>query len=178
MADLQEKSNSFDQSVLDKATKIVNIPTWGSSSSSTITTTSPITEIQIDTRNQTDLDNPYLPIEIEAEEQENISDDLNILNTIPALAINTIATSHSRDEISCSVEVKKEVASNSIGRAPRHTRFTAKEDQYLREGIKKYGLKSWSLILKDNKFKFHPSRTRDSLRMRSDYVKFKKLLNE
>ena len=49
----------------------------------------------------------------------------------------------------------------------RNARFTAEEDQYLKADIEKLGKKAWSLILKDKLFRFHETRTRDSLRLGS-----------
>ena len=71
------------------------------------------------------------------------------------------------------VKIKREVAGNQV-KKPRNTKFSTEEDNFLKEGIKRYGQKSWSLILKDNNFEFHQSRTRDSLRMRADSASFRK----
>lgn len=63
------------------------------------------------------------------------------------------------------IEVKKE----EIRTGKRFLTFTAREDDHLREGFKKYGSskKKWSDILKDNTFSFQEGRTRDSLRVRA-----------
>ena len=73
------------------------------------------------------------------------------------------------------IVVKKEIASNFVTKRSvgKNAKFTIKEDHFLRRGIAKYGAKSWSLILKDKEFDFHPSRTRDALRMRADTNSFK-----
>ena len=183
LSELEENANNFDQSVLNKAAEIINYPTGVLSSSSSTTATSTanqINEIDLETAvigedNHSNSNNPYLPIQLEEEDR---NEDLTITNSIPGFQLNSIAPSYSIEEISASVKVKKETASTSIGRATRNTRFTSQEDQYLKEGIKKYGFKNWSLILKDKKFQFHSSRTRDSLRMRADSVKFKNFLTE
>lgn len=75
------------------------------------------------------------------------------------------------------IVVKKEVAQQQSNKKPpgKNVKFTSEEDHFLKEGIKKYGRKSWALILKDDNFRFHSSRTRDSLRVRSDSVCFRKL---
>ena len=66
------------------------------------------------------------------------------------------------------LEVKKEEVENELILGLRLKRFTCEEDNVLKEGIKKYGLGKWSVILKDKDLHFHQSRTRDSLRMRAD----------
>ena len=72
------------------------------------------------------------------------------------------------NEDELSVEVKKEMAEFEVGRGKIQKRFCPEEDSVLKEGIKKYGLGRWSLMLKDKTLKFHPCRTRDSIRMRAD----------
>ena len=62
---------------------------------------------------------------------------------------------------------------NVVKRA-KNVKFTEEEDEYLNRGIKKHGRKGWSLILKESEYKFHNSRTRDSLRVRADSAAFKK----
>jgi hypothetical protein len=66
-----------------------------------------------------------------------------------------------------SIEVKKELQQDFFEGAVQK-RFSAEEDSVLREGIKKYGLGKWSEMLKDSTLKFHPRRTRDSIRVRAD----------
>lgn len=51
--------------------------------------------------------------------------------------------------------------------------FTKEEDQYLRKGLEKYGRGSWATILNDADFTFHPSRNRNTLRIRADTAGFK-----
>ena len=65
------------------------------------------------------------------------------------------------------LEVKKEDAAEAV-RGTGLKRFSLEEDSFLKEGIKKHGLGKWSFIVADKALKFHPSRTRDSLRMRAD----------
>ena len=50
------------------------------------------------------------------------------------------------------------------------------EDGYLKAGIEKYASssKKWSDILQDGDYKFHPCRTRDTLRMRATTLKLGK----
>ena len=68
------------------------------------------------------------------------------------------------------VEVKREEVENELTRGTRLKRFTLEEDSFLKEGVRKYGVGRWSHILRDENLKFHPSRTRDSLRMRADTI--------
>ena len=72
------------------------------------------------------------------------------------------------------VPIKHEIAGSETKRI-KNIKFTAEEDRFLNEGIKKYGKNSWSLILKDKSFQFHESRSRDSLRVRAGSVAFRKL---
>jgi len=66
------------------------------------------------------------------------------------------------------VEVKKEEVEQQLAAGIRFMRFTPEEDSSLRGGITKYGVGHWAKILKDDAFKFHSSRHRDSLRMRAE----------
>ena len=59
-------------------------------------------------------------------------------------------------------------------RACKNVKFTGEEDEQLNSGIKKYGKTAWASILRDTNFKFHESRTRDSLRVRAGSAAFKK----
>ena len=76
------------------------------------------------------------------------------------------------------VEVKKEEAEDQVKTWGRSKKFTADEDKYLKLGIAKYGKSSWSLILRDKNFRFHPKRNRDSLRMRAETCGFKTKKNK
>ena len=86
--------------------------------------------------NHTESIDPYLPIQPDGEEDEQRNDDLTITTTIPGVAIITMAPSFSKEEISTSIELKKETASSSIGQTPIHIRLTTKEDQYLKKELK------------------------------------------
>lgn len=68
------------------------------------------------------------------------------------------------------VDVKREEVQNDLANGIRLKRFTPEEDTSLKEGVRKYGVGRWSHILRDQDLKFHPSRTRDSLRMRADTI--------
>jgi hypothetical protein len=66
------------------------------------------------------------------------------------------------------LEVKKELVEGEVASPLCQRRFCPKEDSALKEGIKKYGLGKWSVMLKDTSLNFSSSRTRDALRMRAD----------
>jgi len=76
------------------------------------------------------------------------------------------------------IEIKREVASKQTTKLFKNITFTKEEDIHLRQGIQKYGIKSWAAILKDKDYKFHKSRTRDSLRMRANSAAFKNFNNK
>ena len=71
------------------------------------------------------------------------------------------------------VEVKKEEAGKQVRHSTRNIKFTQAEDNYLKAGIVKHGKGSWAQILGDPEYKFHASRSRDSLRIRAKGVTFK-----
>jgi len=71
-------------------------------------------------------------------------------------------------------EVKVENIERQLSDNTRLKRFTIEEDRFLRDGVSKYGYGMWKDIFKDKDFTFHPSRTRDSLRMRAKTLKIKK----
>lgn len=80
-------------------------------------------------------------------------------------------------KITQSVEVKKEIAIRETARrSSRNVKFSQKEDEELLKGLQKHGEKNWAAIIKDETFDFHPSRTRDSIRVRADSAAFKKLI--
>ena len=66
------------------------------------------------------------------------------------------------------IEVKKELVQEDIHRDQIQLRFSSAEDAVLKEGIERHGLGKWSNMLKDKTLKFHPRRTRDSIRVRAD----------
>ena len=70
------------------------------------------------------------------------------------------------------IEVKKE----ELEEKKSFLRFTSMEDSYIRKGFQKHGTSTskWADILKDPDFKFHSSRTRDTLRMRAGTLKIGK----
>ena len=86
---------------------------------------------------------------------------------------------YDKQKISQSVEVKKEIAFKEATRkSTRNVKFSPEEDKELLKGLQKHGEKNWAAIIKDETFDFHPSRTRDSLRVRADSAAFKKLLKK
>ena len=70
--------------------------------------------------------------------------------------------------VSDDIEVKKEEIEES-----KRKSFTEEEDNYLKQGCAKYksSKSKWADILKDPEYSFHPSRTRDTLRVRSNSLK-------
>ena len=110
------------------------------------------------------------------QEPSNTNDnDLIITNTVSATT-EVPCCSYDKEKISKSVKIKKENVSLEVKKRPlRNRKFTREEDEHLQAGIIKYGRKNWAGILKDNQFKFHESRNRDSLRMRADSATFKRL---
>ena len=72
------------------------------------------------------------------------------------------------------IQVKKETyETNSKQSCEKKIKFTSEEDKNLFEGIKKYGKGRWSKILKDPSLSFHESRTRDTLRLRTESATFR-----
>ena len=51
--------------------------------------------------------------------------------------------------------------------------FTEEEDKFLLKGIEKYGRGNWAKIFNDKAFTFHPTRNRNTLRIRADTAGFK-----
>lgn len=121
---------------------------------------------------------PYQP-----SSELNESTDLTITQTKPGEAGLSISTNNCLTKPfnipNNDIAIKKEVAQQQSDKRPgKNVKFSSNEDFFLKEGIKKYGRKSWALILKDDKYIFHPSRTRDSLRVRADSANFKRFFNE
>jgi len=114
----------------------------------------------------------------------NLNDSADIqMQVIPSTIVSTPirpcrAIAYDKRKITQSVEVKKEMAFKEVSKkTTRNIKFSQKEDKELLKGIQKHGEKSWASIIKDESLEFHPSRTRDSLRVRADSAAFKKLLN-
>lgn len=108
------------------------------------------------------------------------SQPLQQFSTDNALIITNIVAG--MEEPSCSfnkesiTRIKKEKASLAVNKRPlRNRKFTKEEDEYLKEGITKYGRKNWASVLKDDHFNFHVSRKRDSLQMHADSAVFERL---
>ena len=82
--------------------------------------------------------------------------------------MRTGSLNYTKAEITGSAQLKKETVDLFVKKTlPKHVKFTAEEDANLKHGIIKHGRKGWASILKDKQYKFHHSRTRDSLRMRA-----------
>ena len=104
------------------------------------------------------------------------SDDCEFVVTADKTVNNQVRdSSYSKAEIAKSVKVKQEEATVQVKQQSlRNTKFSFEEDQFLKQGLTKYGKGHWAAILKDKNFKFHSTRTRDSLRMRADSAAFKR----
>ena len=63
-------------------------------------------------------------------------------------------------------------------RGCKNIKFTTEEDDQLLKGIAQHGEKNWAAIIRDQSLSFHPSRTRDSLRVRADSAAFKKYIKK
>jgi len=152
LSEVQNIDQNFDESVLRKSHELLSVSNDTCSSSAT-------PQYFINTNEETE--------------------ELSITHTLPPPQASTTQVTLSSteiEEISSDVTVKKEkIASTTINKVYKHNKFTKEEDMHLNEGIKKYGRKSWSMILKDKNFKFHASRTRDALRMRAEASAFKKM---
>ena len=63
------------------------------------------------------------------------------------------------------IELKKEEVEEEV----KKLLFSETEDSFLRAGVVKYASSSriWADILKDDEYKFHSTRTRDTIRMRA-----------
>ena len=158
---------SFDENVLIQSQRIIGEPSIASSSANL----QPINDVH-------SVHDPYQPMN----ESLNESTDLTITETLPANNTTNGATASqfrvtnvSNDDI----VIKKETPQRQVEKkASKNVKFTSEEDHYLKQGIQKYGRKSWALILKDPTLKFHSTRTRDSLRVRADSACFRKLFGE
>lgn len=84
-----------------------------------------------------------------------------------SLVRSTRSSLSKSQQVAVSKEVKEEMLDNQVSTMQCQKRFCPKEDSALREGVKKYGLGKWSVMLQDKSLLFAPSRTRDSLRMRA-----------
>ena len=167
-------NQQFDQSVLDKSRQILERDLTTANKSQTTTTL----EGQSHVTNVVDSNrDPYQAV-TECENrtilEEDILTDLAITQVVsPNKALENTRQSIPVDDIA----VKREVVNRYVRKdTNKNVKFTEEEDEYLKQGILKYGRKAWALILKDKNFHFHPTRTRDSLRVRSDSSKFKRKL--
>ena len=95
-------------------------------------------------------------------------DDSPTLQAIAAIDNMSDSTLVTTDDI----EVKKEELEGKKG----SFRFTSLEDSFIRTGVERHGKSKskWADILKDPEYTFHPSRTRDTLRMRAGTLKIGK----
>ena len=81
----------------------------------------------------------------------------------------TILLTNNKDTTidSSGLEVKKEELEKDNEK--KNLRFTMEEDAFIKKGYAKYAKcpTKWAKILSDSDYKFHPSRSRDSIRMRA-----------
>ena len=52
----------------------------------------------------------------------------------------------------------------------RVLKFTSDEDDYLKEGIRRYGIGQWTFFLRDPDFTFQDGRVADSLKKRAEFT--------
>ena len=109
---------------------------------------------------------------------ENISDG----DTVPVSAIvideneipTTTDTDHTFPKLNVvdDIDLKKEEVEEEV----KKVLFSQTEDDFLNAGLLKYATSSrkWADILKDEEYQFHPSRTRDTLRVRATTLKLGK----
>ena len=102
-------------------------------------------------------------------------EDTGDSDTVPVSAIvideNDITTTTETDHVLPNlnavddIELKKEEVEEEV----KKLLFSETEDSFLRAGVVKYAnsCRKWSDILKDEEYKFHPTRTRDTIRMRA-----------
>ena len=92
--------------------------------------------------------------------------------TDPHVVLERVANTSKNTElgliVSDDIEVKKEEIEESKRKC-----FTEEEDNFLKQGCAKYksSKSKWADILKDPEYSFHPSRTRDTLRVRYNSLK-------
>ena len=97
--------------------------------------------------------------EVEEVNADSITEVINVADSIKEV----INVADSLNEL----ELKKEEVDQQLHGVIRAMRFTSAEDEALKVGIKKHGIGKWASIVGDSSLKFHPSRNRDSLRMRA-----------
>ena len=176
VSDINNNSMEFDQSVIDKARSILQ----------PILVSDTITPYSDNSRDETSSANMVLqndgysfepdinPVQGDViitgsrSGEYKGSRKANIVSITPGCSFSQVET------ITNNVEVKREEAQQQLHSSGKSKRFTPDEDRHLNLGIEKYGKGSWSVILNDSTFKFHSSRSRDSLRMRAETLRQKK----
>ena len=113
---------------------------------------------------RTEDDDLAITATVDGKEEES---DASVYKTEDTLCADRVA------EITDDVEVKKEEVEQQLPMWGKSKRFTVEEDRFLKAGLEKYGKGNWSRILSDTAYRFHPARTRDSLRMRAETCAFK-----
>ena len=175
VSDINKTNMEFDQAVIDKARSILQ-PIYVSDNTN---------ELSHNSQGETSNSMAGLPKDISTCEGDDnpVQNDIiitgsrsneglyNSASSIPSVRLST--ASSRVDVITNDVEVKKEEAEQQVKTWGKSKRFTADEDQYLKQGLEKYGKSAWSQILHDKNFTFHPKRNRDSLRMRAETCGFR-----
>ena len=108
------------------------------------------------------------------DDREDSDIEMTVTMSVPPTIDILDESSYDISKITSSVSIKKEEVNKEVKKALKNIKFTNEEDSFLKHGIEKYGCKNWSSILKDEQYKFHKSRTRDSLRVRADSLTFKR----
>ena len=189
ISDLSSITSKFDDHnpVLCQASRFINSQDDVASSNQTSvvfniqsqTKTTPTMDDDIITATQELMNVTSLPsdVNLEITHDDDVDDmELVITKSIETTQSDIMIKEIDRSRISADLEVKKEVAANEIRRSNKNIKFSLEEDEHLKQGLKKYGKRNWSSILKDNDYNFHKTRTRDSLRVRADSAAFKRFL--
>ncbi len=121
-------------------------------------------EIVIVVPESTNLTDECSPMKSITSTSNDLLEDIQRMDD-PVVCIKSIVVENSNLIIQDDIDVKKEQLDE-----PKKVPFTEEEDRYIRDGLKKYG-KKWAEILKDSEYKFHPSRKRDTIRVRANTLK-------
>ena len=170
LMDIDQNTLEFDHAVVDKTKDILRgtvsqPPTDDLFEGDAITKkTLPTTLLNQDRTYQSERDELSITRTVEREEIDSDAPESSLTDTLSAERLS---------KISDDVEVKREEAEQQLPVWGKSKRFTVEEDRFLKVGLEKYGKGNWSRILNDPSYRFHPARTRDSLRMRAETCAFK-----
>ena len=120
----------------EKGTKLTN------DVRSRLSNSSPLRLVLPESQEQSDEENKFASAEVN-ESHEIVNDELRLG--------------------ACDELVKSSSKSNGKQKGRKLLLFTPKEDEYLKDGIKRYGYGHWTAILKDPTYKFQHGRTANSL---------------